>query len=71
MDIVIRGKRIESIFTWIDRQFWRFRIDTAYFWESKYGQWLCEWNYHEPGVWWFSNLLEPDMHCKRCNKDIG
>jgi len=41
-------------------------------WETPLGQWLCERGGHAPGVIWYSMIerLEPDMHCKRCNKDL-
>ena len=42
------------------------------FWHSSLGQRLCERGAHSPGVIWYnSDGLEPDMHCKRCGKDLG
>ncbi len=41
-------------------------------WLTVLGQWLCERGGHAPGVVWFnSGGLEPDMHCKRCGRDLG
>ncbi|CAB4176892.1 hypothetical protein UFOVP1672_57 [uncultured Caudovirales phage] len=41
------------------------------FYETRLGAWWCERQGHDD-VWWF-NLggYEPDMHCKRCGKDLG
>ena len=31
----------------------------------------CRFNGHKCGVIWYSNGLEPDMHCKKCGDDLG
>ena len=41
-------------------------------WCTRFGQWLCERGGHAPGVEWHNpGQLSPDMHCKRCGKDLG
>ena len=31
----------------------------------------CRAKGHPAGVVWYSNGLEPDMHCKGCGEDLG
>lgn len=34
-------------------------------------RWLCRWRGH-PGVVWYRQYGdEPDMHCTRCEKNLG
>lgn len=40
-------------------------------WTTRFGQWLCERGGHTDVVWFNVGGLEPDMHCKRCGKDLG
>lgn len=33
---------------------------------------ICRMKGHPSGVIWFNSCgLEPDMHCKNCNEDLG
>lgn len=40
-------------------------------WFTGCGQWACERSGHAGVVWYNPNGFEPDMHCKRCGKDLG
>ena len=31
----------------------------------------CRMKGHPYGPWWNSSSLEPDMHCRNCNDDLG
>lgn len=40
-------------------------------WLTRAGQWLCGRRGHTDVVWYNPGGTEPDMHCKRCGKDLG
>ncbi len=61
---------------WLPELKWRvvrhYRNMRWAFWESKVGQFVCGLTDHAPGVVWHNYQgPDPDMHCRRCNKDLG
>lgn len=55
------------MYKWFTGCWWQFLLEKPLTWTK----FVCRIKGHPEGVWWYSNGLEPDMHCKTCEDDLG
>lgn len=62
--------RLWKVTRWFTPDWWRYLLTGCKGWTNFW----CRVRGHPAGVWWYTSnpeAMEPDMHCKNCEEDLG